>query len=375
MDANMKKIAEIEEEINRTQKNKATEHHLAMLKAKLSILRKEVLAEGSRKGGAGGPTFEVAKSGTARVGLVGFPSVGKSTLLNALTDAESEVADYEFTTLKPIPGMYTHNGAHIQVLDLPGIIEGAKDGRGKGRAVIAAARTSDLLLICLDGTKPLPMKRKIEYELEGFGIRLNRVRRDVTVKRKLDGGMGGISFRTTCKELTGVTEDEAKAALKEMKIHSAEILIRDPDTTIEDIIDAASDKAVIYMPALYIVNKIDALTIEELDLFDMLPNWIPISAHHGWNMEELKEAIWDKLGLMRIYTKPRGEPIDYEEPVIIKTRKEKPTVETLCYKIHRDLATKFKHAFVWGTSVKYPGQRVGKGHVLCDEDVITIISD
>ena len=108
----------------RTQKNKATNGHLGLLKAKLAKLRAEILTEGS-KGGGGGAGFEVKATGDARVGLIGFPSVGKSTLLNRLTGAASEVASYEFTTLTCIPGNLIYKGTRIQVLDLPGIIEGA----------------------------------------------------------------------------------------------------------------------------------------------------------------------------------------------------------------------------------------------------------
>lgn len=86
--------------------------------------------------------------------LIGFPSVGKSTLLSLLTKTESEAANYEFTTLTCIPGVIEYKGANIQLLDLPGIIEGAAQGKGRGRQVIAVARTADVVLMMLDATKP-----------------------------------------------------------------------------------------------------------------------------------------------------------------------------------------------------------------------------
>lgn len=89
---------DIEEEMARTQKNKATNYHLGTLKAKLAKLRSELLIEqsGGGGGGGGGEGFDVARLGDARVALIGFPSVGKSTLLSTLTETSSEVADVSF---------------------------------------------------------------------------------------------------------------------------------------------------------------------------------------------------------------------------------------------------------------------------------------
>ena len=136
------KIKELEAEYARTQKNKATETHLGLIKAKLAKLRRELETQGGKGGGGGGEGFDVKKVGDTRVGLVGFPSVGKSTLLTTLTGTKSEAAAYEFTTLTAIPGTMKYRGARIQVLDLPGIIEGAATGKGRGRQVISAARAT-----------------------------------------------------------------------------------------------------------------------------------------------------------------------------------------------------------------------------------------
>lgn len=120
--------------------------------------------------------FAVPKSGDGRVALIGFPSVGKSSLLNAVTDTKSEAAAYEFTTLTCIPGNLVINDTKIQLLDLPGIIEGAAGGKGRGREVISVARSSDLILMVLDGAREQNNQHRniLERELETMGIRLNK---------------------------------------------------------------------------------------------------------------------------------------------------------------------------------------------------------
>merc|ERR1712141_977569 len=175
--------AEIEREIGRTQKNKATEYHLGTLKAKLAKYRSQLL-EPTGKKGEKGEGFEVLKSGDARVAMIGFPSVGKSTLLSSITKTESEQASYEFTTLTCIPGVIEYKGADIQLLDLPGIIEGAAQGKGRGRQVIAVARTADLIFMVLDATKQDIHKDLLEAELESVGIRLNQRPPNIYYKEK-----------------------------------------------------------------------------------------------------------------------------------------------------------------------------------------------
>ena len=247
-----------------TRQLQATMGHLGLLKAKLAKLKREVIedAGASKGGGGGGRGFEVNKVGDARVGFVGFPSVGKSTLLTKLTGTFSEAANYEFTTLTAIPGTLLYRGARIQLLDLPGIIEGANDGKGRGRQVIATARTCDLILICLDAMKPLTHKKIIEKELEGFGIRLNKQPPNLDYRKKDKGGVGLVN-----QTASPITLDEVKSVLQEYRVHNADVIIRGDDVTVDDMIDVIEGSRT-YIPAIYVVNKIDQITIEELEIIE-----------------------------------------------------------------------------------------------------------
>lgn len=363
----VQKIKEIEDEMARTQKNKATSYHLGLLKAKLAKLRRELLTSTSGGGGGGGPGFDVARTGIASVGFVGFPSVGKSTLMSKMTGTHSEVSAIDFTTLTTVPGTIKVHGAPIQILDLPGIIEGANDGRGRGRQVIAVARTCNLIFIVLDVLKPLNDKRIIENELEGFGIRLNKKPPSITVRKK---DKGGIAITNTVP-LTNIDHDEIKAVLSEYRISNADVAIREPNCTADDVVDVIEGNRV-YVPAIYVLNKIDAISIEELDLLYKIPHSVPISSKEWLNVDELVEMMWESLDLVRVYTRPHGQPPDYTAPVVL--RRGKCTIEDFCNAIHKEIAKQLKYVIVWGSSAKHArGQKVGLEHVLEDEDVVTIV--
>ncbi|CAI2188923.1 19702_t:CDS:2 [Funneliformis geosporum] len=358
------KIREIEAEMARTQKNKATSYHLGTLKAKLAKLRKELMTPQGGSGGGGGAGFDVAKTGVARVGFVGFPSVGKSTLMSKLTGTFSAVAAYEFTTLTTVPGVLQYKGAKIQILDLPGIVEGAKDGRGRGRQVIAVARTCSLIFLVLDVLKPLTHKKIIESELEGYGIRLNKQPPNIYFKKKEKGGIN----MTNTVPLTNLDLDQVKAVLSEYRIHNADVNFK-CDATVDEFIDVIEGR--IYIPAIYVLNKIDQISIEELDLIYKIPHAVPVSAHHEWNFDELLDKMWEYLNLIRIYTKPKGQLPDYSAPVVL--RQNVRSVEEFCNSIHKGIVKQFKYALVWGSSAKHQPQKVGLTHVLNDEDVVQLV--
>jgi small GTP-binding protein len=357
------KISEIEREIGRTQKNKATEYHLGTLKAKLAKYRAQLL-EPTGKKGEKGEGFDVLKSGDARVAMIGFPSVGKSTLLSSVTKTESSVASYEFTTLTCIPGVIDYKGANIQLLDLPGIIEGAAQGKGRGRQVIAVARTADLCLMILDATKKDIHKDLLERELESVGIRLNQRKPDIYFKEKKGGG---ISFNATCN-LTKMDDKMVRMILHEYKIHNADVLFRD-DYSQDEFIDVISGNR-IYMPCLYVYNKIDQISLEEVDRLAHLPHSVVISCEMKLNMDYLLDSVWEHLNLIRVYTKKPGMPPDFDDSIILRNG---VSVKHVCHAIHRTLAQDCKYALVWGRSTKFDPQRVGLTHIMADEDVIQVV--
>jgi small GTP-binding protein len=359
----LEKIKDIEQEISRTQKNKATEHHLGILKAKLAKYRTQLLEPTKTKSGSG-EGFEVTKFGDARVAMIGFPSVGKSTLLNLLTETQSATAFYEFTTLTCVPGVIKYKGAKIQLLDLPGIIEGASEGKGRGRQVIATARTSDLILIMLDATKGDIQKSLLEHELETVGIRLNKQPPNIYFKIKSGSGL---SFNSTCN-LTHLNEKLIRSILHEYRIFNAEILIKE-DVTVDDFIDVVEGNRQ-YIKCIYVYNKIDQLCIEELDELANKPHSVIVSCNLNLNLENLLKKIWEYLALVRVYTKKRGELPDFNDAIVLR---QGATVEDVCKAIHKDLLAQFKSALVWGSSTKHTPQKCGLGHTLEDEDVVMII--
>lgn len=361
-----KQIKDIENEIFNTQKNKATEHHIGKLKAKLARLRQEV--EKRKSIGAKGRGFSVKKSGDATVGLVGFPSIGKSTLLNRLTGARSRVGSYDFTTLDVIPGMMSYKGADIQIFDLPGLITGAADGKGKGREIISAIRNVDLVLFIIDAEHEDHIDLMVN-ELYKAGLRLNQKKPDVVVKKT---GRGGINVTSTVK-LTYLDEGLIRAIASEYVIN-ADIVIRE-DITEDQLIDVFMGNRV-YVPGVVVINKIDMVSRGQLQKkIEEIRNrgWdvVTISALKGYGLVELKDKIFKELHFIRVFMKPVGEKPDMDEPLILK---DGATVEDACRKLHRDFKEKFRYATVSGPSAKHDMQKVGLDHVLKDGDILTIVT-
>ncbi|MBI4149311.1 GTP-binding protein [Candidatus Woesearchaeota archaeon] len=354
-------IKELEAEISKTKYNKATQHHIGLLKAKIAMLKGKQLARSASKGKSTG--YEVRKTGNATVILVGFPSVGKSTLLNSLTNAHSEVAAYAFTTLKVIPGLLEHRHAKIQILDVPGVVQGAAAGTGRGKEVLAVMRSADMALLLIDVHHP-EHHAVLLKEIYDTGLRLNERKPDVRIKKM---PRGGLRIGKTVK--LSLDDKTIASILHEFKITNADVLIRSPITA-EQLIDCIEENTA-YIPALTVINKIDTASPEQVrSAVRQVHADLAISAEQQEHIGELKELIFAKLRFIRINLKEPGKQADTEEPLIMFSG---CTIRDVCRKLHKDFETKFRFARVWGRSVKFAGMRVTKiEHALQDDDILEL---
>jgi len=334
-------VEEIKKEIRETPYHKGTERHIGKLRARLARLEDKIY-EAVSKGSGGGVGYAVKKTGDVSVVLVGPPSAGKSTLLNKLTNAESKVAAYAFTTTTVIPGMMLYKDAYIQIFDIPGLIEGASKGKGRGKQVLSVARNSDLLVIISDVQRTNYIE-KMMGELEGAGIRINKLKPNILIDKK---PTGGITIHSNIKQT--VSDLTIKEIASEMGIKNADISIKEK-ITVDSLIDSFSTSRV-YIPALFVVNKIDTLSKNQ----SLEPEILGISADKEIGLENLKQEIWKKLKLLRVYLVQPDEDPNFESPIIMR---EGDTLSDVAEKLGTDFSQK-KLAKIWGPSAHFPGQEV-----------------
>ena len=154
--------------------------------------------------------------------------------------------------------------------------------------MISTARTCDVIIIVLDAVKPFTHRKLIEHELHGVGIRLNKTPPAITFNRK---EKGGIAFTPNNNgETTWLDEETVKSICAEYKIHNADVKLHD-DCTDEDLIDVIEGNR-IYTPAVYAVNKMDSVSLEELELMDDMKHYVMTSSEKEWTWT----VCWRKCG-------------------------------------------------------------------------------
>jgi small GTP-binding protein len=367
------RIKELEERLASTIPNKHTMKSINYIKAQLAKLREDlILIASSKKGGGSG--FGIKKSGDAQVAFIGFPSVGKSSLLNLLTEGNthSKVAAYDFTTITAIPGMMSIEKANIQLIDLPGIILGAATGKGRGKEVIGAVRSAELILTIInfrnDGTINFSDLDIIRKELYNAGIRLNTQPPRIVLKERT---RGGIHF--TAKGEQVMDKDEVKALMNDLGVRNAGVYFAEPNITPNQLIDFVMGNRV-YTKEFIVINKSDLMKTqippEKITEAIGHNHWIMISAKNQENINVLRHKIFLELDLIRVYLKPPKQEADLEDPILLHNG---DTIETLCRKIHKRFINDYRYSLVWGKSAKHPGQKFENlDHVLEDGDIISI---
>ncbi len=354
------KLDELKEEYSKTKYNKATNKHLGILRRKIAEVKKEIVESGRGKAGSG---FFVKKSGDATVALVGFPSTGKSTIINALTGTSSKTAAHAFTTLEILPGTLVYRGAHIQIFDMPGIIEGAHIGIGGGRSVLASLRSVNLIVFVVDATDYGKLEMLIE-ELRRLNIFVNRDKPKV----RIDAASANIGIAIE-RNSSSISDNDIKTILKSFNIYNAHIAIEQEIST-DELIAFVTGRSY-YLKAIVALNKIDmagnyiAIAEKISSAYGMYV--VPISAIEGTNMEELKEAIYNGLQLITVYLKPKGGKA---EPLILHGA---ATVADAAAKVHNELKNQLKCAYISGPSAKFSGQKVGANHLLKNGDTVTFM--
>ena len=302
------KIACLEEYISLIPKHKGTDKLRAALRRRLSKLKasSQVRKGVSRRESA----FRVVKEGAGQVVVVGPANVGKSALVAALTNATPEVADFPFTTWKPTPGMMPVENVQIQLVDTPPLDRGFVEPE-----LLNLIRKSDLILLVVDlQTDPV-------QQLE-----------------------------------------DTIAFLQEHRIVPLRLKDRYPD-----------QRRLTFKPLLVLANKSDDEdSDEDFEIFRQLleDDWplLPVSATTGRNLERLKQVVFERLGIIRVYTKPPGKEPDLSAPFVLKRGS---TVAEFARKVHQDFFKKLKAARVWGSAV-YDGQMVQRDYVLHDGDVVEL---
>jgi ribosome-interacting GTPase 1 len=304
----VEKLVALQEMLRAIPKHKGTEKMQADIKRRISRLRKEQAHKGGPRKSGG---IYVKKSGEGQVVLVGPPNSGKSEILARLTNAEPKIADYPFTTRMPTPGMMLYENVQIQLVDLPPIAEGYIESW-----LPQIIRVADAALLVLSA------------------------RND--------------DILSQFEDTIGILEQH------KIKLFGRE----EPD---ELPIGVEPLKTLIVANKMDLPNASDNLEIFKEFFGDDFPI-LPVSVGDEANLNGLRRAVYDMLGLLRVYTKAPGKQPDREHPFVLH---HGDTLYDLAESIHRDIAETLKTARIWGSG-KFDGQLVNKDYELVDEDIIEI---
>jgi small GTP-binding protein len=290
-------------------KHKGTDKLQAEMKVRISKLKK--LLHGPQKTHGArhvSPHDYIEREGAGQVVFVGAPNSGKSSLVDAFTNAEPLIGDYPYTTREPLTGMMTFETIQIQLIDTPPISDQMFENYMQN-----LVRNADLaVLVC-----------------------------DLAVDRGL------------------VDAEFVINALEEKKI-----ILAGSDA------EPSEDFRIAVMPTLVCGHKVyddeSGERLKRLENRFVGYSLVPTSILEDESLERLQRAVFDALRIIRIYTKQVGKKVELVDPVVLPVG---GTVEQAAEAIHKDFAQNLKFAKLWGHG-KFEGQRVNRDHVLVDGDVV-----
>jgi ribosome-interacting GTPase 1 len=366
------RIVELEKLLSLAPRHKGAERmvgdyrkKLAQLKAKLE--KREEQERARRKGGS--EEGVVRKEGAGQVCLVGVTNSGKSSLINAVTNADFTVGDYPFTTSIPTPAMMTLEDINIQLVELPGIFEGSHEA-GIGRQALSVARNTDCIAIVVDLSQDIESQMSVILaELDAARIRLNREKTAVRIERV---GLGGLQV-FGIQNFEG-SKEEVFEYLKARKVSN--IIVRfQKSATFQQLADAM-DASVAYVRAMIVATKGD--TNGSMEKFEELESKygdrfeiIPTSVAREENLDGMSWALYDHLDILRVYTKIPGKKKE-DRPIVLP---EGSIVEDAANKVHKELfVERFRAAVILRKDDKIKRRQVGLNYPLRDGDVLQLMS-
>ncbi len=369
------KIKALEEYLSLIPKHKGAENEIRTVKMRLAKLKAQQAEEKAKRKGSG-ESWLVPKELDGQVSIIGPANSGKSTLVNLLAGKEaSTVGDYPFTTTRPVVGVLDLEGAQIQLVDLPAIIEGSHEGANQGTKVLTSVRNSDMVLIILDLSQdPCYQLDLVMHELDAFAIKVNTSPPPIKIEKT---GSGSLQFYKPY-HFQGDLE-YARQILRLRGYVNANIIFEEPVTT--DDLEEALNHSVTRKRAIIVAMKGDLPRsaknyqrllqhVEERGYpFDLETDIIPTSSIKRKNLELIKQAIFENLNIIRVYTRNSAGMVA-EKPLVLK--KGENTVRHAVEKISKKFLKTFRFARVWGISVKFSGEKVGLDHELADKDQIQV---
>ncbi len=354
-------------------------HHKGTMKLrgemnrKISLIKAD-LEKKKRMGtgkSTGGPKLFIEKAASAQIAVVGMTNVGKSCLMNATTNSKVRVTPTPFSTHEPVPGIMTYKDVQFQIVEAPAVMEGAAEGKAGGNVTLGLARNADGLILMLDlSCDPVEQLELVLAELEKTRLLVSKPSGGrVEIERRPVGSRLRI---VVVGRLVGCSMRQVEELVRSYRINDGIVHISG-EVTLNDIEDAIYENTT-YRPAVIVANKLDLpgaqKNLEKLraHVNGKLPI-IPMSCEQKLGIPELGKAIFDSVGIIRIYTKEPGSKVHSDHPFAMRRG---ATVNDLAKNIHKELLMSFQFAMVWAKRLKFSPKKVGLNFVLEDGDIVEL---